>query len=257
MNAPRDIDRTLEGWFAEGPPMAADRVVAGALARLSTMPQQRARRGPAGWSARLRVLAVGLGAALVVAAVLYLLTPRKEVGPQPTPTPTPTLTPTVLAYDTHVFDVPISFVVPRGWSVHAEDARFVDFGSSAIMSIADTNVIDDQGLPQRWPADLQAWLATEPAFGPAEVVSRSVGLRPALVLTVSVDYTPPAPGDRKPKIGFGPNDWRLVDSPERWRFVQVLTGADQGFIILLISSPEAFGDDAARLDGLLASLQFR
>ena len=260
MTAPRDIDRILDAWLASGPPMTADRVVADALSQIEARQASRARRWPAG--AR-RTLAVAAAFLLVLVASLIGL--RYVVGPTPGPTPsptaeatsTPTAEPTPQPYSTTTFAIPISLRIPVGGSVAAEERGFVDFGQVVIMSIADTNVFDDVGLPQPWPVDLQAWVVAEPAFTAPEVVTRQVDGRDGQMLTFGVDYTPRSPGDRKPKFGFGANDIRMVDAPERWRLLQVVTGQGQGLIFVQVSSLTSFDADAALLDGLVADLQFR
>lgn len=260
MSTPRDLDRALEAWLAEGPPMTADRVVGAALDRIGTVKQQR-RHGllavrPRAWAS--------VAAAVIVVAALYLIGVLGNVGgPSPSQTPAPITTPspsplsTPQAYTTTTFAIPMSLRVPTGWRLQQETTEMIDFGSAAILSVADTGIFDEQGAAQPWPADVLAWISAEPAFGAPEVAAVTVGGRAAIEYSIEVDYAPEQPGGRKPLIHAGSVRWNLIDAAERWRFAHVATGDGQGLMVVLIaSSRPSFDVLAADLDGLLGSVEF-
>ncbi len=261
MTAQRGIDRTLEMFLAEGPPMNADPVIEVALATVASTRQLRAGGLPLVKRAiRPRVLAwPAVVAVVLITAVLLLGPPGNIGGPSPSPTPTPvsSVVATPALYQTTTFGIPLSIRLPTGWSVAAEGAGIVDFDRAAILTIADTGIFDGQGLPQPWPTDIAAWLAAEPAFGPADQAAIVVGDRAGTAYTFDVDYAPPAAGERKPLIRAGSVRWNLVDAAERWRLVVVPTGPGEGLIGLLLASPSGFDSAAAAFESLLAGVQFR
>ena len=261
MSTPRDLDRALEAWLAEGPPMTADRVVGAALDHIGTAKQQR-RHGlrairPRAWAS--------VAAAVIVVAALYLIGVIGNVGwPSPSQSPAPTTTPsasplpTPEAYTTSTFAIPMSLRIPTGWRLQPETTEMIDFGSAAILSVADTGIFDDQGAAQPWPTDVLAWINAEPAFGTAQVGTLTVGGRPATEYSIDVDYAPEQPGGRKPLIHAGSVRWNLIDAAEQWRVIHVATGDGQGLMVVLIASSQpSFDVLAADLDGLLASVEFR
>ena len=78
---PRDIDKVLDAWFEEGPTLAADRVVGGALAQAEHLPQVRpfAPKGqPVLIAAAMLVLILTIGVAV------WLAQGPERVEPAPT-----------------------------------------------------------------------------------------------------------------------------------------------------------------------------
>jgi hypothetical protein len=147
MNDRSDINRVLGHWLEDGPTKMPDRVVDVVADRIARQPQHRA------WRLQRRLtltpyskLAVGLAAALIVAAVGWNLVPRQPgFGGGPTPSPTLTAAPTPAksadpvcdngttgcrgrlqpgAYTSRNFQPSFGYTVPSGW------ANWLDFAST-------------------------------------------------------------------------------------------------------------------------------
>jgi hypothetical protein len=133
MNQDRDLGRLLDGFFADGPTQAPDRVLLVVGDRI-----ERQRQRPA-WLVRpqsvivrptvrpIAALAAILLIALLGATVLSVVSPRPTPQPTPTPTASASLPPiAVIAPDSDLAAGrylirtnygPASFVLPPGWSV--------------------------------------------------------------------------------------------------------------------------------------------
>lgn len=101
MTSRQDIERTLDGWLAEGPTEINDRVVESALDQIEHTRQRRVLRAPLWLIWQTSSVRLALGTAIVAVAVvggsLVIRSLSSEVGTSPASSPTrpsPTSTPT-------------------------------------------------------------------------------------------------------------------------------------------------------------------
>lgn len=137
MTDDRTLERAARSWLEEGPTLAPDRAVDGALSRIQTISQERDLRIP--WrSPAMNRFVIPAMTALAVVLVAVLLVPRfasNNVGPQPSSTPVPTIasspspTPRAMTrsmeggtlgaatYAVTEFAVPFTITLPSGWVI--------------------------------------------------------------------------------------------------------------------------------------------
>jgi hypothetical protein len=135
MNRDRDLDRSLDRWFAEGPTALPEHVIDGIVGRLDETNQRRRAWLPGGHAMNRFMPWIGVAAAVVtVAALLYLnRDERGGFGGQPAATPSPTPTASVARSTRTPVDaipagphllwgpaegqagVPVTVTVPPGW----------------------------------------------------------------------------------------------------------------------------------------------
>jgi Kelch motif len=106
MTSQRDLDRLLDGFFAEGTNELADRVIDAALEQVNHVHQRRVLRVPWGLTTTpmlTRLAAAAVIGVLAVGSAIYLLRPGPNVvgGETPTPglntTPAPSTSPSTIA----------------------------------------------------------------------------------------------------------------------------------------------------------------
>jgi hypothetical protein len=228
-------------------------------------------------------LKYAIGAVAVVALALggwYLLSPSAPgVGADPvpapsssatgspsapSPSPTPSVAPSSAAKEfvSTYFDVPLSLSLVDGWRLDGDDVRNVDLQHGVtdlrIMRMAHLTVPGatsaDPFIPL--PADLGAWLAQRPEFGPVTTREVTVGGRKGTLL--DADFT----WDGSSKYAFmndGTSGW-LYDrftAGSRGRFIVLPGTGDTGVVIHMESPISGFDATAASLDEVLATLRFR
>ena len=111
MTGKRDIERTLDAWFVDGPSVMPDRLFDAVLDQVERTPQRpfaRLRLRLTEMTPRIRMLAAA-AAALIVAVVSFALIGRApDVGPTPSPSAAQTLlaspSPSLFAGHSEEFD---------------------------------------------------------------------------------------------------------------------------------------------------------
>lgn len=232
MTPQRDLDDVLRAWVDEGDERLPQHNLQAALATIETTAQRGAR-----WALlrefimRLQPAApiLGVAAAAILAAALYLALGQNVGNPDPSRTPDGAPAPTFAqgTYETDAFVVPVSFSLPaaarpEGWEV-TESSDMIRLspdpgsGFELIMLPVNGTQLLVGGDAEAWPEDPVARLGQEagveitPMARPDvdEDLFLNVGGDPAPVLTLTFGERPAGAG------GFlaGP-DGSVVDRPD-------------------------------------------
>jgi len=186
MNGKSDIERVLDGFFADGPELVADQAFIRALDAIDRTKQRRDRLAP--WRLSLmsinsRLATMMLVAVVAVGGVAFLAGQRSGVGgpivPATTPISTPTLAPTIAPATpapTQVSTVgwiPFTSAIygfsaarPTSWSLGAAT------GHSATTPGGDSNP-DNFWSPSGWP-QFSGWETKLPAGKTADAYLQEV-----------------------------------------------------------------------------------
>lgn len=275
------FDPRIADWLEGDPNDAPDRALQVVLAAFPSVKQRHAMRLPWRYFEMLSAPKLAIGAVAVAAVVLgggalYVAAPGQGTGGQPsappsaTPSPSarttaaPSVAPPSAAqgFVSTYFDVPLSLTLVDGWRLDGDDVRNVDLQHGVtdlrIMRMAHLTVPGptraDPFIPL--PADLGAWLAQRPEFGPVTTREVTVGGRKGTLL--DADFT----WDGSSKYAFmrdGTSGWLYdrLTAGSRGRFI-VLPGPDDTGVVIHMESPiDGFDATAASLDQLLTTLQFR
>jgi len=225
----RDVNRAIRSWLHEDRHEDVSRVAGAVLDQVDTIPQRRAMWWPARRTPTMnKVLAIGLGAAALVVAVLIgyqvfgstgsigvgagpTATPESTASPEPSPSSPTSIAPLTQSFTSTLYGYSVSY--PEGWTAQAATERWTDGPSTLpfddpqadrlydpdlrdhlFLTIASRSIGDS--TPEDWIVeqiaeweDLEQCRATEPiAVGEASGLIGSEGCDLAVVTTDGRGY---------------------------------------------------------------------
>lgn len=267
----RELDTVLDGWLADGPTVAPDRVIEAALAEVPRT--RRARRLPVPLEdilmrmqpfAPIAAAAVGAIALLLLYTALGSPSDVGEDAPTATPSPTPT------AYRAEDFVIDLTMRLPDGWEFREAPAFASAFRPApqpeqlferiVIADAAQMTVIEPSGT-QPWPDDLFAWLAERPEFEPSQPESTSLAGFPATIIEAASNYDATETEPTRRFAQIGPQEsaagllLALVDGPATWRFIEVDLGEAGTIVITYLHPTASFDAFAVEVQAILEHLE--
>ena len=172
----RDVNRAIRSWLHEDRHEDVSRVAGAVLDQVDTIPQRRAMWWPARRTPTMnKVLAIGLGAAALVVAVLIgyqvfgstgsigvgagpTATPESTASPEPSPSSPTSIAPLTQSFTSTLYGYSVSY--PEGWTAQAATERWTDGPS--------TLPFDDPQADRLYDPDLRDHLFLT-------IASRSIG----------------------------------------------------------------------------------
>lgn len=268
----RELDTVLDGWLAEGPTVAPDRVIGAALAEVPLTRQ--ARRLPAPLEdilMRMQPFApIAAAAAVGAIALLLLYTALGSPSDVGEDAPSATASPTPTAHRTEEFVIDLTMQLPAGWEFREAPAFASAFRPApqpeqlferiVIADAAQMTVSEPSGA-QPWPDDLFAWLSEQSEFEPSQPESTSLAGFPATIIDAASDYDATASQPTRRVAQIGPQEagagllLALVDGPVTWRFIEVDLGEAGTIVITYLHPTASFDAFAVEVQTILEQLE--
>lgn|GEM_PF-1470904 len=177
--------------------------------------------------------------------------------------PTVTVAPTLTMFTSKVFELPMTLSFEqRDWHVSDDFTDLVTMDSSqgnwgvSFNLVSDAELADptnEQLIP--FPEDFVSWIQSNPDFQVEQPIKVTVGG----IDGIQVDATPvwqSTTTNKKQFLALRFENWNIVTSPERWRFIYLNDVNGKQLLIMLIAAADQFNLATEQAQNILNTVEF-